>query len=381
MGAFMKTATKAMTQAATAAVQPPKAAKPKPAKSKPAAKPRAAAPRFETGTHTCAHGTRKYRVYLPSAIGAGVPLPLLVMLHGCGQTPEDFAKGTGMNALAEQRGVIVVYPAQPREAHANRCWNWFRPEDQGRDGGEPALLASLTRDMLARYGADPARVYVAGLSAGGSTAMLLAHAYPDLFAAVGCHSGLPPGAAGDKTSAIIAMKQGSPGRRLATPVPTIIFHGSDDHIVTPRNGRFVAIRAVETFPGLRAVELTRTVPGGRAYVRTSHRVGQGRSWVEHWLVKGAGHAWPTGPRARRGPPRRPETQEREGGAQMPTSCQTLSPPEQVLTGPLHGSYALAPSFLARWALFWYRKEDGRHVAVPPVVRLGMAVAYSASAAS
>ncbi len=107
MGAFMKTATKAMTQAATAAVQPPKAAKPKPAKSKPAAKPRAAAPRsarFETGTHTCAHGTRKYRVYLPSAIGAGVPLPLLVMLHGCGQTPEDFARGTGMNALAEQRG-------------------------------------------------------------------------------------------------------------------------------------------------------------------------------------------------------------------------------------------------------------------------------------
>lgn len=302
MGAFMKTATKAMTQAATAAVQPPKAAKPKSAKSKPAAKPRAAAPRsarFETGTHTCAHGTRKYRVYLPSAIGAGVPLPLLVMLHGCGQTPEDFAKGTGMNALAEQRGVIVVYPAQPREAHANRCWNWFRPEDQGRDGGEPALLASLTRDMLARYGADPARVYVAGLSAGGSTAMLLAHAYPDLFAAVGCHSGLPPGAAGDKTSAIIAMKQGSPGRRLATPVPTIIFHGSDDHIVTPRNGRFVAIRAVETFPGLRAVELTRTVPGGRAYVRTSHRVGQGRSWVEHWLVKGAGHAWSGGSRAGR----------------------------------------------------------------------------------
>ena len=221
------------------------------------------------------------------------------MLHGCGQTPEDFAKGTGMNALAEQLGVIVVYPAQPREAHPNRCWNWFRPEDQARDGGEPALLASLTRDVLARHGADPARVYVAGLSAGGATAMLLAHAYPDLFAAVGCHSGLPPGAAGDKTAAIIAMKQGSPGQRLARPVPTIIFHGSDDRVVTPRNGRFLAIRAIETFPGLRAVELSRTVPGGRAYVRTSHRIGQGRSWVEHWLVKGAGHAWSGGSRAGR----------------------------------------------------------------------------------
>ncbi len=306
MGAFMKSATRAMTQAATAAAKPPRpASKPKVVRSKPVNRPRSPvipqAARFDAGTHACVFGTRSYRIYLPSAIAAGrpLPMPMLMMLHGCGQTPEDFAKGTGMNALAEQAGVIVVYPAQPREAHPNRCWNWFRPGDQDRDGGEPALLASLTRELLVRHGVDPARVYVAGLSAGASTAMLLAHAYPDLFAAVGCHSGLPPAAAGDKTSAIIAMKQGSPGRRLITPVPTIIFHGGDDRVVAPRNGRFVAIRAIETFASLRTVETTRTVPGGRTYVRTTHRAGQGRPLIEHWLVKGAGHAWSGGSRSGR----------------------------------------------------------------------------------
>lgn len=257
--------------------------------------------RFLAGRFSCEAGTRAYKLYVPAAAAgqAGAGLPLVVMLHGCGQTPDDFARGTRMNALAEARGVIVLYPAQPRDAHANRCWNWFRPADQERDGGEPAILAGMVRMILDGHPADPARVYVAGLSAGASAAMTLAHAYPELFAAVGCHSGLPRGAARDHGGALIAMQRGSPGTRLAHPMPTIVFHGSEDHVVAPRNGRLVALRALETHPRLTVVEQARQVPDGRAYVRTSHRIGRGRSWVEHWLVKGSGHAWSGGARAGR----------------------------------------------------------------------------------
>ncbi|MFN4059413.1 MAG: alpha/beta hydrolase family esterase [Paracoccus hibiscisoli] len=256
--------------------------------------------RFISGSHDCNFGARTYRLYVPSvAVSPVASVPLVVMLHGCGQTPEDFAKGTRMNTLAQDLGVMVLYPAQSRDAHPNRCWNWFREGDQQRGGGELALLADMVRTIIASHPVDPARVYVAGLSAGASAALLLAHAYPDLFAAVGCHSGLPTGAARDKGSALIAMKQGNPGTRLDRPVPTIIFHGSDDHVVTARNGRLVALRALETFPRLEVTEQARQVAKGRAYVRTLHRIGRGRAYVEHWLIKGSGHAWSGGSRSGR----------------------------------------------------------------------------------
>jgi poly(hydroxyalkanoate) depolymerase family esterase len=266
---------------------------------------------FRTAFHDCDFGQRHYKIYTPaSAASSSDPLPVLIMLHGCGQTPDDFATGTRMNALAEEFRLLVVYPAQTREADPKRCWNWFRPGDQGRGAGEPALLASLIRDVLKRHPADPARVYVAGLSAGGSAALILANAYPDLFAAVGVHSGLAVGAAQGKASAMMAMAQGNSGIRCTTPMPTIIFHGSDDRVVHARNGRFIAIRALEPFAGVRGTHLKRQVKGGRSYVKSTHRIGQGRPLVEHWMIEGSGHAWsggspagrfvdPTGPDASR----------------------------------------------------------------------------------
>ncbi|CAM3061949.1 PHB depolymerase family esterase [Paracoccus nototheniae] len=315
MAAMIGSTAKAMTRAATTATKAavrsaakkpkvtakkPKAA-PKPASSVRVAPVRVAAvpktARFTSGSYGCEAGTRSYKLYVPST--ATGPLPLVVMLHGCGQTPDDFAKGTRMNALAEERGVIVLYPAQSRDAHPNRCWNWFREGDQGRGAGEPAILSGMVRQILTQQPIDPARVYVAGLSAGGSAAMALAHAYPDLFAAVGCHSGLPMGAARDHGSALMAMKQGNSGIRLNHPLPTIIFHGGDDRVVAPRNGRLVALRALEPFARLEVTEQARQIADGRAYVRTSHRVGRGRSYVEHWLIKGSGHAWSGGSRTGR----------------------------------------------------------------------------------
>lgn len=310
IAAFLRSALKAPGLALKPA-RKTKASKPA-AKAKAAPKPKTAKPSvaapvrprlvvaparasFRTLIHDCAFGQRRYKIYVPaSAVGSADPLPVLIMLHGCGQTPDDFAKGTRMNALAEEFQMLVVYPAQSREAHPKRCWNWFLPGDQHRGAGEPALLASLTREVLDQHPADPARIYVAGLSAGGSAALVLAQAYPELFAAVGVHSGLPVGAAQGKAFAMTAMGQGNPGIPCLHPMPTIIFHGSMDHVVNARNGRLVAIRALEPYAALRETQQKRQVPKGRSYVRTTHRVGQGRAFVEHWLIEGSGHAWSGG---------------------------------------------------------------------------------------
>ncbi|MHA6325191.1 extracellular catalytic domain type 1 short-chain-length polyhydroxyalkanoate depolymerase [Roseivivax sp. CAU 1753] len=250
---------------------------------------------FRNGTHDSAFGRRAYKLYVPKLVKtADAPLPLVVMLHGCGQSPQDFARGTGMNALAEEYGFLVLYPAQSRQAQFNRCWNWFKREDQARGAGEPALIAGLTREIVGAHRVDPARVYVAGLSAGGSAAMIVATAYPDIFAAVGVHSGLPVGAAQDAASATHAMQGGAPGRRHAVRMPTIVFHGDADKVVNPRNGRFVALRAVAPYARLDRSEVTGRVSGGHAYTRTRHRIGRGRPYSEHWVVHGSGHGWSGG---------------------------------------------------------------------------------------
>ena len=267
------------------------------------ARRRAAVPRgasFSLVKFSSDQGERGYKLYIPAMArtprGARrrTPMPLVVMLHGCGQTPDDFAIGTRMNALAEEFGLFVVYPAQPSSANANRCWNWFNRADQHRGAGEPELIAGIVRKIMREHPVDPARVYVAGLSAGGSAANILGAAYPDLFAAVGVHSGLPVGAAWNSASAFVAMQQGAPGDRPTIPMPTIIFHGDSDTVVNPRNGRFIAARALAAWPTLRKVERKRRLPGGRAYSTTTHRGRSGKPCCEHWVVEGSGHAWSGG---------------------------------------------------------------------------------------
>ena len=249
--------------------------------------------RFLSLSHASSSGSRSYRLYIP-ARRSGATLPLIVMLHGCTQTPEDFAAGTGMNALAEEFGCLIAYPAQPSGANAQKCWNWFRPEDQNRDKGEPALIAGLTRDILRDYPADPARTYVAGLSAGGAAALLVAAAYPEIFSAAGVHSGLPAGSARDIPSAFGAMRSGSSGKPHKTAVPTIVFHGLADTTVHPKNGAAVVSQALDAMPRLQVEARDSMSQAGRAVRTTVHLHTDGRSLAEHWEIEGAGHAWAGG---------------------------------------------------------------------------------------
>lgn len=257
---------------------------------------------FEAGLYANAAGQRAHKLYRPRNAPADGQRPaLVVMLHGCTQNPDDFAAGTRMNALAEARGWWVLYPAQSTSANSSGCWNWFKPGDQRRGIGEPAILAGMTADLVERAGIDPARVFVAGLSAGGAMAVTLAATHPELFAAVGVHSGLPHGSAHDLMSALSAMRQGAarpgPGHR----VPTIVFHGDQDTTVHPCNGTEVVRQA--RGPGAQAAdgrqegpvetERSRQVQGHR-YTRSVHRDGHGRVDAEHWLIHGAGHAWSGG---------------------------------------------------------------------------------------
>ena len=267
----------------------------------PAARIRTTVPRgasFKLASYASDQGKRSYKLYIPAKSKVGpqpcAPMPLVVMLHGCGQTPDDFAAGTRMNALAEEFGLLVAYPSQPRAANSNRCWNWFERSDQVRGTGEPSLIAGIARTILRDHPADPARVYIAGLSAGGSAAIIAATAYPDLFAAAGVHSGLPAGAAHNAASGFIAMKQGAPGDRPTVALPTIVFHGDADTVVHPRNGRFVVARSLSAHPRLKKVERKGRSPGGRDYSTTTHRARSGKSCCEHWVVEGAGHAWSGG---------------------------------------------------------------------------------------
>lgn len=249
---------------------------------------------FSSASHECKARTRSYRLYVPAAASAGDPMPLVVMLHGCGQSSRDFARDTGMNTLAEEFGFIVLYPAQTRDAHKLRCWNWYRSEDQERESGEPALIANMTRRIIDAQNVDPARVYVAGLSAGAAMALMLSTTFPDIFAAVGVHSGLAVGAAHDAASVTRAMQGGSPGRRHGLPMPTVIFHGDRDNVVHPRNGRYVSLRALEPYGSLDRTERTGMTEEGRRYTRVLHRNGKGRPYVEQWTVHGSGHAWSGG---------------------------------------------------------------------------------------
>jgi poly(hydroxyalkanoate) depolymerase family esterase len=240
---------------------------------------------FERLRHDGPHGARDYRLYRPSP-NRGPIRGVVLMLHGCTQTPEDFAVGTGMNRHAEAHGLLVVYPEQTRAHNAQLCWNWFRAGDQGRTGGEAALLANLAASVASNHGLPNGRVLAAGLSAGGAMAAILAQTHPEVIAAAGVHSGLPPGSAQDVVSAFAAMRGDAAPAAQAVRAPTIIFHGSADATVAPVNaGRLAG-------PLEKTEQRSGTAPG-RRYDVLSGRNAAGHP-VEVWRIDGAGHAWSGG---------------------------------------------------------------------------------------
>ncbi len=241
-----------------------------------------------------AAGSRTYELYVPSTY-RGEPVPLIVMLHGGTQDAAVFAAGTGMNDLAEQHAFLVAYPEQSSRANSTLLWNWFRPEDQARDGGEPAIIAGITREVMRDLAVDPGRVFVAGMSAGGAMADTLAHTHPDLYAAVGVHSGVAHAAARDQVSALVAMRAGGPPA-APNAVPVIVFHGDADSTVTAANAdRIVRARVDDAAASSSQVRTGRIAgQGGRAYSRTVHADPAGGTIAEAWIVQGAGHRWSGG---------------------------------------------------------------------------------------
>lgn len=247
---------------------------------------------FTEHTFSTVAGTRKYKLYAPTA-ATGTDLPLIVMLHGCKQSPDDFAAGTRMNELAARYGFLVAYPEQPQNANANKCWNWFSPADQQRGIGEPSLIAGITREIMATHPVAVSRVFVAGLSAGGAAASVMGVTYPDLFAGVGIHSGLACGAAHNLTSALAAMRSGGAGVAAERLIPSIVFHGDKDTIVNPDN----ANRVIAQSQAQRSLKQSVTQgqsPDGTKHTRIVQRDGAGRAVLEQWVLHGAGHAWSGG---------------------------------------------------------------------------------------
>jgi poly(hydroxyalkanoate) depolymerase family esterase len=251
--------------------------------------------RFETRAFTNSAGSRTYKLFIPGGYH-GQSVPLVVMLHGCSQTPDDFAAGTRMNVLAQEQTFLVAYPAQSQSANSQRCWNWFNAADQERGRGEPSLIAGITLEIMREMNADPQRIYIAGLSAGGAAAATMAAAYPELYAAVCVHSGLACGAASDMVSAFGAMQSGAPARRakIHTPaMPTIVFHGDRDSTVHAVNGDYVMAHAKGAADW--HANVTRgEASHGHQFTRTVLSSQDNVPVHEQWVFHGGGHAWSGG---------------------------------------------------------------------------------------
>lgn len=286
--------------------------------AKPSANPRVAVASLEElipgASVACSYthqiGTIRYKLYVPAGYKADseVAYPLIVMLHGCKQSPDDFATGTGMNALADQHGFFVAYPAQSPNANGAKCWNWFLSEHQARETGEPALIAGMTKQILSAHTLDPERVYVAGLSAGAAMAVILGTTYPEIYKAVGAHSGLPYAAAHNIPSAFAAMggKQGVSVAKAEGVIPfsdqthdqvtpLIVFHGDADRTVDPANGNGLVNQALGAASAMLPEScVTGASVDGVQYTRSIYTTALGDPLVEYWEIHGGGHAWSGG---------------------------------------------------------------------------------------
>lgn len=278
---------------------------------------RAATGTTVSGEYTNAYGTRQFRLYVPSGYRQQ-RVPLVVMLHGCTQTGDDFAAGTEMNALAERETFLVLYPEQDPAANTGRCWNWFEPAHQARGAGEPSLIAGMTQSIVSAYRVDRRRVYAAGLSAGGAMTVIMGATYPDVYAAIGVSAGLEYRAASNLAEALAAQQTQGPdpdrqGELAALAaggegrvVPTIVFHGQLDLTVAVANGHQVLAQWAQTNDladngvdddTIRDAPSSATpgvVPGGYAYTQYVYRDGGGRLVMEKWIVESMRHAWSGG---------------------------------------------------------------------------------------
>ncbi len=255
------------------------------------------ASRFIEGSFTNQAGARDYKLFVPAQQVEQQPA-LIVMLHGCSQNPDDFAVGTQLNRLAEEQGFVVLYPAQSLSANASGCWNWFALEHQQRDQGEPSIIADMTRQVMANYGIVKGHAFIAGLSAGGTMAATMAATYPELFSALGVHSGLPYAAAQDMVSAMTAMSQGVSAQGLEPPaarvgnMPVIVFQGDADLTVHASN----AAQILTQFqPAERRIVHTHGCSQqGLEYQTARYLDASGGVQAELWMLKGAGHGWSGG---------------------------------------------------------------------------------------
>lgn len=278
-----------------------------------ATSPKSVSGSFKQHNFSNGAGSRLYKVYVPPE-AFGTSLALVVMLHGCTQSADDFAAGTQMNRLAQEHGFVVVYPEQAAGANAFRCWNWFQPQDQVRGAGEPSLIAGIVAEVTENYGVNPQQVFCAGLSAGGAMAVVMGETYPELFAGVGVHSGLAYGSAHDLVSALAAMKGGRSGilgpkaaaaastsvGMAVQAVPVIVFHGDRDHTVQQSNSAQIVQQASGAYTAhsrgddLSVSAMSGMTAGGRRFSRSVHTDTAGQIRIEDWTLHGAGHSWSGG---------------------------------------------------------------------------------------
>ena len=245
-------------------------------------------------------GARRFRLYRPPDVEPGERLPLMVMLHGCGQDAASFAASTRMNRVARRERFLVLYPEQDRLVNVQGCWNWYGT-DSGRAYGEAALIMKAIDQVCLLHPVDSARVAVAGLSAGASMAALLVTRHPGRFSALVMHSGIPPGTAHSGLTALTAMRGRRPTAALAADPravadmlpPLLVIHGDTDTVVSPANGR-AAVDVWAQAAGARA-DAARTVRRGQRYPMTvmDYHLG-GHTAARLVTVHGLAHAWSGG---------------------------------------------------------------------------------------